>query len=87
MRAGLPVVIGIQSAEEPPRYIAFSRVRQAKKTSTIEEMSAADLDTNAGLTITRMFPPERGERAEFLTGGLEGISMRMVEIFKEQGAI
>lgn len=87
MEAALPVVLGIQAAEEPPRYIAFSKVRQARNTSTIEEVGVSDLDTSGGPTITRIFQPERGERAQFLTGSLEEISAKMIKIFKEQGVI
>ena len=37
MEVSLPAVIGIQAAEQPPRYVAISKVRQAMKTAVIEE--------------------------------------------------
>jgi hypothetical protein len=87
MSADLPAVLGIQAAESPPRYIAFSRVRQAKNSSKIEEIDSSDLVSEAVLDIRRMFLPERGERAEMLTGSLEEISGRLAELFGEQGAL
>ncbi len=44
MDVTLPAVLGIQAAEQPPRYVAVSKVRQMMKTSTIEERIASDLD-------------------------------------------
>ncbi len=37
MDVTLPAVLGIQAAEQPPRYVAVSKVRQMMKTSIIEE--------------------------------------------------
>jgi electron transfer flavoprotein beta subunit len=45
MQASLPVVIGIQAAEQPPRYVAISKVRQMMKTMSIEELDLGSLDT------------------------------------------
>ena len=43
MEVTLPAVLGIQASEQPPRYVAVSKVRQAMKTATIEEQDAAEL--------------------------------------------
>ena len=37
MEVTLPAVLGIQAADQPPRYVAFGKIRQAMKTSTIED--------------------------------------------------
>jgi electron transfer flavoprotein beta subunit len=87
MRVDLPVVVGIQAAESPPRYIAFSRVRQARNSASIEDVEASEIDTSGGLVITRMFQPEGTERAEILSGNLDEISDQLIELFKEAGVV
>ena len=87
MRVNLPAVIGIQAAESPPRYIAFSRVRQARSTFTIEDVDVAPTDTRAELVVTRMYKPEVTARAEFLTGSADEISDQVIGILKEAGVV
>lgn len=87
LSAELPVVVGIQAAESPPRYIAFSRVRQARNSATIEDMHVSDVDPSGGPEIIKMFQPEVAEKAEMITGSLEDISAQIIEIFKEKNAI
>jgi electron transfer flavoprotein beta subunit len=87
MEVTLPAVLGIQAAEQPPRYVAVSKVRQAMKTSTIEDRTAANLDLNGGLTITRMFQPEVAKLAEMIEGDVQSVAARLVGIFKEAGIL
>ncbi len=87
MEVTLPAVLGIQVAEEPPRYVAFSKVRQAMQTATIDEQGAAELDPGGGLTVGRMFQPEVGERATMIEGDEEEIAAKLVEIFQEAGVL
>jgi electron transfer flavoprotein beta subunit len=81
----LPAVLGIQVAEEPPRYVAVSKVRQAMKTSEIEEVEAGDFDLEGGPTISRMYQPEVGEGATMLEGSLNEIAYQLISILKELG--
>ncbi len=37
MNVKLPALLGILSADEPPRYVPVSRIRAAMKTAKIEE--------------------------------------------------
>lgn len=87
MEVTLPAVLGVQAAEEPPRYVAISKIRQAMKTTTIEEREVAELDPRGGPTISRMFQPEVRERATMIEGHEEEIATRLVEIFKEAGVL
>ncbi len=87
MEVMLPAVLGIQAAEEPPRYVAVSKVRQAMKTAAIEEQEVAELDPSGGLNISRMFQPEVAERATMIEGDDDEIAARLVEIFKEIGVL
>ena len=83
----LPAVLGIQASDEPPRYVAFTKVRQAMQTASIEEQDIGELDFDGGVTVSRMFQPEVGERAEMIEGQPEEIAVRLVEIMQEHGVL
>ncbi len=82
-----PAVLGIQAAEQPPRYVAVSKVRQAMKTSSIEEQDASALDTCGGPTVGRMFQPEAACHATMITGDPDEVAARLVDLFKELGVL
>ncbi|MEW6241505.1 MAG: electron transfer flavoprotein subunit beta/FixA family protein [Chloroflexota bacterium] len=87
MDVKLPAVLGIQAAEQPPRYVAYSKINQVSKTVKIEERAVAGLDSNGGATVSRMFQPEPAQRAEIIDGSPEEVADRMVGIFKELGVL
>jgi electron transfer flavoprotein beta subunit len=87
MEVTLPAVMGIQAAEQPPRYVAVSKVRQMMKTSTIEERAASELDPSGGPAIGRMFQAEAGQRATMVTGSPDEVAAKLVGIFKELGVL
>lgn len=87
MEIKLPAVLGIQAAEQPPRYVAVTKVRQAMKTTTIEERTLAEPDLSGGLTIRRMFKPEVGTRAEMIEGSADEVAVKLIGIFKEIGVL
>ena len=83
----LPAVLGIQASEQPPRYIAYSKIRQVMSTAKIEEKPIAGLDNSGGTTVSRMFQPEVTERAIMLEGGADEVAEKLVAIFKEMGTL
>ena len=83
----LPAVFGIQASDEPPRYVAFTKVRQAMQTTEIEEFAIDELDLSGSREITRMFQPEVGERAEILAGNADKIASRLIEIMQEHDVL
>lgn len=85
MEVTLPAVLGIQAADAPPRYVAFSRIQQAKKTVHVEAVSAEAPMAMPPLTIQRMFRPESGQRAIMLEGEPEEVAGRVLMILAEQG--
>lgn len=87
MNVTLPAVLGIQAAEQPPRYVAVSKVRQMMKTYTIEERPAYGMDPIGGPTIGRMFQTEAGQRATMLTGNPDEVAAKLVDVFKELGVL
>ncbi len=87
MEVTLPAVLGIQAGEEPPRYVAISKVRQMMKTAEIDKQEISELDPSGGAIVSRMYLPEPAERAEMIEGDEEEIAAKLVEIFKEVGAL
>jgi len=87
MEVALPAVLGIQAAQEPPRYVAISKIRQAMKTAGLDEQEIAAFDSSGGPVIARMYQAEAGERATMLEGDEEEVAARLIEIFKEVGVL
>jgi electron transfer flavoprotein beta subunit len=83
----LPAILGIQVAEQPPRYVAFSKIRQVMKTVSIEERSVTEPDTSGGPEIERMFQPESSQKAVMIPGDAGEVATRLVDIFVESGVL
>jgi electron transfer flavoprotein beta subunit len=83
----LPAVLGIQAAETPPRYVAFSRIRQAMQTAEIEEYPVDRLEKGGGPVVTRMYQPESGVHAEMIEGDTGQVSAKLVELFRKKGLV
>ncbi len=86
LEVDLPAVLGIQAAEQPPRYIAFSKVRQAMKEACIEEQPLTILSTDGKATLKRMYQPEKGQRARMLEGEANEIADQLVDVLSSLGA-
>lgn len=87
MEVTLPAVLGIQAAEQPPRYVAVSKVRQAMKTARIDDQCVAELEGSGSVAVGRMFQPEAAGRAVMIDGEVETIAAKLVGIFKEAGVL
>jgi electron transfer flavoprotein beta subunit len=83
----LPAVLGIQAAEQPPRYVAYSKIRQVMGTAKIEDRPIASLDLGGGIAVNRMFLPEVTDRATMLEGSAEDVAEKLISIFKELGTM
>ncbi len=83
----LPAVLGIQAARQPPRYAPVSRVRQAMKSATIEEIEVDEVPEVPVAPVRRMFKPEATGRAEIIEGDEEEVAGRIVEILQERGIL
>ncbi len=87
VEVSLPAVLGVQAAERPLSYVPFSKIRQAMKTAVIEDQVVPELDPRGGAQVERMYKPESGTRAEMITGSVEEISTRLVQILQELGVL
>lgn len=80
----LPAVLGIQSAEKPPRYVPVAKVRAVMKSAKIETVEAAAPAVPQGLVVDRMYKPEAAGRAEMIEGTPEEIAGKLAAIFKDR---
>ncbi|HEY4492580.1 MAG TPA: electron transfer flavoprotein subunit beta/FixA family protein, partial [Acidobacteriota bacterium] len=81
----LPAVLGIQAARETPRYAPVSRVRQAMKQTSIEEITAGEISATVGSSVRRMFKPVTGKGAEMFEGSTEEIVEKITDIIRKRG--
>lgn len=83
----LPAVLGIQAAENPPRYVVTDLLMQAMKTATIDEQEAVEIDNSGAAEVTRMYLLDTGEHAEMIKGDVNQIADELVTLFQEQGLL
>lgn len=87
MEIALPAVLGIQASEEPPRYVAISKVRQMMNSASIEEQEVGEFDTEGDFAIERMYLPEAAEKAEMLEGSEEEVASKLTSILQDLGML
>lgn len=87
MDIALPSVLGIQSSESPPRYVAISKVRQMMGTASIDEIAGDGLSTEDDFPIDRMYLPEPAEKAEMLEGSEEEVAKKLSSIIHDLGLL
>jgi len=86
LEVALPAVLGIQSAEQPPRYVPVSKVSQAKKALQPKVLSVP-APSVAGLPIQRLLKPEAAGKAEMVPGDVEQIADWIVRLLRERGIV
>jgi electron transfer flavoprotein beta subunit len=83
----LPAVLGIQSAEKPPRYVPVAKVRAAMKSAKIETVDLSPPDRLIQLEIERTYKPEAAGRAQILEGATEEIADKLVDVLAKNSVI
>ena len=78
-----PAVLGIQAAEQPPRYVPITRLRQMMKTASVEELLVPPVSLSP-MGVARLFKPEEGTGAVMLTGSLEQLSHQITGLIAER---
>ncbi len=87
MSVKLPAVLGVQAADQPPRYVAVSKIRQAMQTAAIEAQDVAVADVGGGPAIRRMYLPETTQGATMLEGDEEAVAAQLIDLFQEMGLL
>jgi electron transfer flavoprotein beta subunit len=83
----LPAVLGIQSAEKPPRYVPIAKVRAAAKTQKIETVDVPASEQPARFPVERMYKPVVAGRAQMIEGSPEEVADRLVQLLAEQSLL
>ena len=83
----LPAVVGVQAARQPPRYASITRIRQAQQAGGIEEVEVTKPSVDAGITVRRLFAPEKTGHAEMLTGSPEEVADRILDLIRSKGLL
>lgn len=82
----LPAVVGIQAAEQPPRYVPISRLRQVMKSAKLEEHTVTAPSLRA-VEVDRMFMPEEGGGATMLSGTPEEMARQLADLLAERNVL
>lgn len=83
----LPAVLGIQSAEKPPRYVPVARVRAVMKSARIETADVPPPHRPTLLEIERLHKPTPTARARLLDGPPERVAEQLVEVLAQHGVL
>ena len=87
LETDLPAVVGIQAAEQAPRYVVTSLVMDAMNNATIDETEGGEPAAAGAAEITGMRAPEKGEAAEMIDGDAGAVADKLVQIMKEKGIL
>jgi len=82
-RVDLPVVLGVQAARQPPRYVAVAKIREAQQSGALQEIDVTAPMSASGLRVTAMRIPETAEGAEMITGDEIAAADRIAELIRE----
>ena len=81
------LVVGIQSAEKPPRYVPFAKVRAVMKTAKIETPEVAPPEATARVPVARLYKPEAAAGAQMIEGSPEEVTDKIVGVLAERSLI
>lgn len=82
-----PAVIGIQAARQAPRYASITRIRQAQQAGGLEEAEVTAPAAATGVKVRRLYVPEKTGHAEMLTGSVEEVADKIVELVRAKGLL
>lgn len=80
-----PAVLGVQAAQQPPRYVAVSLIRQAQQDGNLSEVDIEVADDTSGVRLVAVRVPESGEGAEMIDGDETEAAERIIEIMRGAG--
>ncbi len=83
----LPAILGIQAAENPPRYVPIAKIRGIMKSATIEEIEIPTDFISPRISINKLFQPEETGKATMLEGNPEEIASQIINILSEKGLL
>ncbi len=81
-----PVVLGVQTASKPLRYVSGSKLRQASGT-VIAKASATLPADMVPATTDKLERPQRGASAEMIAGDAAAVAKKIVAVMAERGLL
>jgi electron transfer flavoprotein beta subunit len=81
-----PLLLGIQAARKPPRYVPIARVRQVSKTSQIVEVEASSPAVDP-VPLKRLYRPESAGRAVMWDGDVDAVAEELIKLLAEKKVI
>ncbi len=75
-----PVVLGIQAARQPPRYVAVAKIREAQQSGALRQEEVDPPAPFSPVRVTALRIPESGEGAEMIGGDEAAAAERIVEL-------
>ncbi len=90
----LPAMLAIQTGINEPRYVSIMGIRKARE-KELKVLGLKDLDlkeedvgeSGSWIAVKKMFIPPVEKEAEILTGGLDEIAAKIVQILKTRGLV
>lgn len=83
----LPAVLGVQSAEKPPRYVPVARIRAVMRSAKIETADLPPPAAPRAFDVARLYKPDAASHAEMLEGAPEEVAERLVGLLTERGIL
>jgi len=82
----LPLVLGVQAASRPPRYVSGTKLREVMS-AKIEALSVGEpLDAAVPAVLSVEFPKSSG-KAEMIQGDTEEVAERIAAVLRERGVL
>ena len=83
----LPAVLGVQSAESPPRYVPLAKVRKIKTTAKIKTITSERIEPVPMLDVSAMKPAEGSKLVTMLDGPTDDIVSKIIGILTGEGVL
>jgi electron transfer flavoprotein beta subunit len=83
-RAAAPLLLGIQAARKPPRYVPVARVRQVSKSTSLTEHEGAAPAAVGELAVRRLYRPEAAARATMWEGDAESVADEIAALLADR---
>ncbi len=84
-RARLPLVLGVQSARQAPRYVPISRIRQVMAEATIEKVPVTGESFGNTPQVLRLYAPEASGTATMLEGKPKEVAHAIYDVLVAKG--
>lgn len=81
-----PVVLGVQTASKPLRYVSGSKLRQASGTTIAKVNTDLPADM-VGAETDALARPQRGASAEMIAGDAAAVAKKIVAVMAERGLL